>query len=121
MGGLLQNIFVSDERRYLVSGTVSDVKKITKEDIDLCYEAFYHPKNMFMIITGDFDPSMAVSIITEEMKKKKFKEFVKPTLLRGKEPFKIVTDYSEKEMDLEKNKVAVGFKIPKSSFSKSQW
>ena len=100
----------------LVSGTVSDVKKITKEDIDLCYEAFYHPKNMFMIITGDFDPSMAVSIITEEMKKKKFKEFVKPTLLRGKEPFKIVTDYSEKEMDLEKNKVAVGFKIPKSSF-----
>lgn len=116
INGLLQNIFVSDERRYLVSGTVSDVKKITKEDIDLCYEAFYHPENMFMIITGDFDPSMAVSIITEEMKKKKFKEFVKPTLLRRKEPFKIVTDYSEKEMDLEKNKVAVGFKIPKSSF-----
>ncbi len=49
--GTYNNIFIKDERQYLVSGTVSDVKKITKEDLEICYEAFYYPKNMFMIIT----------------------------------------------------------------------
>ncbi|UKI28345.1 MAG: insulinase family protein [Clostridium sp.] len=85
--GTYNNIFIKDERQYLVSGTVSDVKKITKEDLEICYEAFYHPENMFMIITGNFDPNEAVAIVSEVMSKKEFPKYNKPVLKFKKEPF----------------------------------
>ena len=114
--GLLQNIFINDERRYLVAGKVDDIKEITKEHIENVYNAFYKPENMFMIITGNFNPEEAVAIISETMKDIEFKEYIKPELKLANEPFKINNEYSEKEMNVTKPKVSIGFKIPKNNF-----
>lgn len=113
---LYKNIFINDERRYLVSGTVSDIKKIKPEDIEMVYEAFYHPENMFMIITGNFNPEEAIAITGEVMKKFEFKEYEAPEILKEDEPFKINKDYDEKEMVVNKPKVVIGYKIPKNNF-----
>ena len=114
--GLLRNVFVKDERQFLISGTVLDIKKMTPEDLNIAYEAFYHPENMFLIITGNFKPEEAVAIIIDTMKEMEFTEYVKPVLKEVKEPFKVKNEYVEKEMPIDKDKVTVCLKIPKSNF-----
>lgn len=114
--GIYRNIFINDERQYLVSGTIDDVKKIKLEDLEVVYDAFYRPDNMFMILTGNFNPEEALAIIEEELSKLEIKEYNKPELLQINEPFEIKKEYSSKNMNVNKYKLSIGFKIPKNNF-----
>lgn len=114
--GLYRNIYVNDEHQYLISGTVDDVKKIKLEDIENAYNAFYQPANMFLVITGDFLPEEAVAIVSKQMSAMSFKKYEKPLLILPNEPYKVKNEYSEKEMNVDKYKVTIGLKIPKSNF-----
>ncbi len=49
-----------------IAGTVESISKITKEILYSCYNTFYHPSNMVMCISGDFEPEK----IIEEVKKR---------------------------------------------------
>lgn len=49
--------------RVDIGGTVESVKSITKEDLDILFETFYQPSNMFLVITGNFDVEEAINII----------------------------------------------------------
>ena len=66
------NVFNKHPIKYSVGGTVEDIVKITKEDLYNCYKTFYNPKNMFIIITGNVDPSHAIDLIKNNQKYKKF-------------------------------------------------
>ena len=114
--GMYRNVFVKDERQYLISGNAEDVKKTTLEDIETAYNAFYHPANMFLIITGNFLPEEALAITTEQLKKFDFPAYSKPILKEQKEPFKVSKAYEEKPMPVDRPKVVVGFKIPRNNF-----
>lgn len=114
--GLYRNIFINDERQYLIAGTIADIKSITIEDLKIAYDAFYHPENMFLAITGNFNPTEAVAITSETMKKIDFIEYSKPIVKKIKEPIKVKNEYEEKEMPVDKYKVVIGLKIPKSKF-----
>ena len=47
-------------------GTLEEVKNTTIEEIKLCYEAFYHPKNQFIIIAGNFNKEKIIKVIEKE-------------------------------------------------------
>ena len=93
VNSIFDNLYINDKHQFLVGGTVEDVKDIKLEDIEIAYKAFYHPENMFMILTGDFNPEEAVAIINDSMNKFKFDEYIKPVLKKVNEPFKIKTEY----------------------------
>ncbi len=114
--GMYRNVFVKDERKHLIAGTISDVKDITIDDIKLAYEAFYHPENMFLVITGNFDPTEAIAIVTETLTKFEFPKYEKPLLKEYKEPAKVSKTFFEKEMNIDIHKVTVALKIPKINF-----
>jgi len=114
--GLYRNIFVNDQRKYLISGTTNDVKKINLNMIETVYDAFYHPENMFLIITGSFNPEEAIAITIENMKTKEIPKYSKPSLRKEKEPFKINKDVSEKAMPVDKHNISFGIKIAKTNF-----
>ena len=38
-----------------VIGTREDIKSITKEELYTCYDTFYHPSNMVLVVCGDFN------------------------------------------------------------------
>lgn len=116
VNGTLNNVFVNDERKYLVGGTVKDVKNIKLEDVITCYNAYYNPKNMFLIITGNFNPNEALAITTEKMNKLNInKEFTVKDIYP-----KEIDNINNKEeiikMNLDKPKVSIGIKIPKNNF-----
>jgi len=112
-----KNIFVKDNRKNLISGTKEDINKITVKDIFTCYNTFYNPSNMFIIITGKVNPYEALAIIEENQKNKKFNNLT-ITNKQVIEPSKVNEKYKELEMNVEINKVSISYKIPKKNFKK---
>ena len=109
------NIFINDKRSELISGKKEDIKKITVDNLFDCYNTFYNPNNMFIIITGNVNPYEALAIIEENMSKKDYKT-PNITLKNFNEPSKVKKEYDEKNMNVETNKVNISFKIPKKNF-----
>ena len=62
----LQCMYNSCPVRIDVAGTVESINKITKDTLYSCYNTFYHPSNMTMVVCGDFEPEK----LLEEIKKR---------------------------------------------------
>ena len=114
---LYDNLFINDERKYLVGGTVEDIKNIKVDNIENAYKAFYQPSNISLIVTGNFNPEEVVAITSEVMSGFGFAENSLPELLTYEEPFEVNNEYILKEMDnVNKSKVVLGYKLPKNNF-----
>lgn len=116
VNGTLNNVFVNDERKYLVGGTVKDVKGIKLEDVITCYNAYYNPKNMFLIITGNFNPNETLAITSEQMNKLNINNDFNVKDIYPKEPEKVNKKEEIIKMNVDKPKVSIGIKIPKNNF-----
>lgn len=62
----LQAMYKNNPVRIDIAGTKESIAPITKEHLYLCYNTFYKPENMVMIVVGDFEPEE----ILEEIKKR---------------------------------------------------
>lgn len=76
--GLLESLFSVHPIRNEVLGTIESIGSITKEDLYTNYETFYHPSNMTLCITGNFDPEEMMEVVR---KNQESKEFQKPELI----------------------------------------
>ena len=56
--------------RIDIAGTVESISEINKEILYNCYNTFYHPSNMALVLCGDFDPES----LLEEVKKRLLKK-----------------------------------------------
>lgn len=68
------NLFKTHPIKYPVGGTIPDIMKITKEDLYNCYNSYYHPKNMFLVITGNVDIEKTGDIVKNNQESKEFKD-----------------------------------------------
>lgn len=116
VNGTLNNTFIKDEHKYLVGGTVKDVKSIKLEDVITCYNAYYNPKNMFLIVTGNFNPNEALAIVSEEMKRLNINKEFNVKDIYPKEPEKVLKKEDSIKMNIDKPKVSISIKIPKNNF-----
>ena len=99
-------------------GTISDIERISLQDLKLFYQTFYHPLNSFLVVTGNVDPLEIIHFVKENQRKKNFSKWEKPHLPRYFEPKKIVCEYKEIFANIEVPKVYVSVKIPISSLPK---
>lgn len=106
------NGFKKHPVKYSVAGEVKDIKAITKEDLYKCYNTFYHPSNMFLVVTGNFDPEEIIGIVKENQEKKKFDKRDKVTIKKVKESDDVHKEYEEIKMNVEVPKISYGIKIP---------
>lgn len=115
-----QNALFDNPYKDSIIATVDDINKITKEDLEVCYHTFYHPSNMFLVVTGCFDIDKVMSCIRENQSKKKFRPFdeikikkinEKDTIVKEKEIIKSPTDIP---------KVSYTIKIPIKNFKISR-
>ena len=74
---LRQNIYKTHPRRNDIAGTIEEITRITKEDLYKCYDSFYTPNNMFIIIAGNFDIKVAEKTIKDSLKTKEKQELPK--------------------------------------------
>lgn len=61
-------LFKKHPMRRDVGGTPSSVRKITKDILYECYDTFYNPNNMFLIIAGKMDVDKIINLIRNHKK-----------------------------------------------------
>lgn len=64
---LREAIYATHPRRVDIGGSVDEIMKITKEDLYTCYNNFYSPNNMFLLLVGNFSKDEAMKIIHEKL------------------------------------------------------
>ena len=108
-------MYHKEKYKYLITGEVEDIKKIELADIELVYDAFYHPKNMFLIVTGNVNPYEIEQMVNDNLNQKEFKKYLNPKILPIKEPKYVVKKEVEIPFNVEVEKAKVGLKIPKKN------
>ena len=109
---LRQNLYHTLPRRVDIGGSVEEIYKITKEDLYTCYNNFYSPNNMFVVIGGNFNHKEALKIIYEELELKENKPYPKVEEFNEKREVRIKNDKFKSSIEV--SKVALGLKIPKT-------
>lgn len=64
---LLKSLYEHHPVREAVVGTVESIQAITPAVLQSCYDAFYHPGNMTLIVVGDVDPEQVRAIAAETL------------------------------------------------------
>lgn len=112
--GILFNTFINHPMKYPVIGTVDSVNSITKENLYNCYNTFYHPSNMFIVITGNVDPNEAIEIIKKHEDKRKLSANKKIKLKKYQEPNEVFKKEETIYMDVTIPKTSITYKIDMS-------
>lgn len=87
-----KNTLFKNNFRNSIIGTTEEINKITPELLYKCYNNFYHPKNMFLVVSGNFNTEEILEVIRTNQNKKKFGDFVKIKENKIKEPDKVVKE-----------------------------
>ena len=116
--GIIKNTFIEHPIKYPIAGTVEDVYSITKEDLYSCYNTFYQPSNMFLVITGNVDVKETINLIKLNQEDKKF-NLKEIKIKEYDEPNKVAKEKEEIKMDIEIPKAGIGYKIDCSKIKKN--
>lgn len=106
---ILENSFVKSPIRIPVIGNKESVNSITKEDLYKCYNTFYHPSNMFLVITGNIDVESTIKVIEENQVNKKKAKKIK--VKKYREPDRVKRKTETIRMNVSIPKIYIAYKI----------
>ena len=91
-----------------IAGTVESISKITPDVLYKCYNTFYNPSNMALVVSGDFEPDK----ILEEIKKRLIPNKSNGEIKRiyEEEPSSIVKEKIEQTMQVSQSLYCIGIK-----------
>ena len=69
---VLDNMFINYEYGKTVVGEKEDIYNITKEDLYRCYNTFYNPSNMSLIVVSKEKEEDIINLVKENQSKKEF-------------------------------------------------
>ena len=91
-----------------ITGTIETISHIDKDILYKCYNTFYNPSNMAMVICGDFEPDELLKEIKKRLIDKKANGEIKRIYPNEKE--EIVQEKIEKTMDVSQPLFTIGIK-----------
>jgi predicted Zn-dependent peptidase len=93
-----------------IAGSVDSIYEITKDDLYLCYETFYHPSNMVLFVVGDVDPEQILNIVTKHEDKRD--KVAQPEIQRDPliEKEEVNQRFVSEKMNLQSPRLMLGFK-----------
>lgn len=107
----LQNCYLNHPIKNDIAGAVDDIMQITHDMLYLCYNNFYNPANMVLVVGGDLDPNEvyenAAKFVLNDKRHLAVGEVKNVDIV---EPDAVVSHYSESRMDVSRPKVIYGFK-----------
>ena len=112
----LKSLFKVSNFRNVITGTGEEIKKIELEDVENAYYSFYHPKNMFLAITGNFNPYEMAKVVEDNLSKKTFRKYSEPVIISETEPKKVNKKYSETKINITYPTIKYSLKIPLAKF-----
>ena len=91
-----------------ITGTVETISHIDKDILYKCYNTFYNPSNMAMVVSGDFEPEKLLEEIKKRLIDKKANGEIKRIF--EEEPKEIVKEKVTQNMEVSKPLYAIGIK-----------
>lgn len=91
-----------------ITGTIDTISKIDKDILYKCYNTFYNPSNMAMVISGDFEPEELLEQIKRRLIDNKSNGEIKR--IYEDEPKEIVKEKAEQNMEVSRPLYAIGIK-----------
>ncbi len=91
-----------------ITGTIETISHIDKDILYKCYNTFYNPSNMAMVICGDFEPETLLEEIKKRLIDKKANGEIKRIYPEEKE--EIVKQKIEQNMDVSQPLFTIGIK-----------
>lgn len=109
-------LYHKEKFRNLVTGDVDDIKNIDLDQIKLIYDAFYHPENMFLIVTGNVNPYEIGKIVDDNLDTKDIIKYMDPKKVKTKEPKSVYKKEQIIKAQVEVEKAKIGLKIDRKYF-----
>ena len=106
-----ENVFHNNPYKHSVIGTTEDINKVTEKMLYKCYNTFYNPENMFLVVTGSFNEEEILNAISENQSKKEFKQLEKLEVKKFKEPNEVLKKKEIINRPTEIPKVSYNIKI----------
>lgn len=91
-----------------IAGTVESISKIDKDVLYKCYNTFYNPSNMVMVVCGDFAPEKMLEEIKKRLVEKPKQGEIKRIYAQEKK--EIHMPYKEETMEVSSPIFMIGFK-----------
>jgi len=105
---LLDAFYVNNPVKIDIAGTVESISKINRDILYKCYNTFYHPSNMMILVVGDVEPKEVFGQIEESIDAKSSKPEIKRIF--PEEPKTINRDYVEQKLAVAMPMFQMGFK-----------
>lgn len=106
-----KNSFHHNPFKDSIIGTTEDIKKITPDILFDCYNTFYNPQNMFLVVTGNFNIKEVLNSIIANQAKKKFEKTSNIEIKDYNEPDEVVKEKEVVIINTPLPKIAYNIKI----------
>lgn len=106
--GAMDCIYKNNPIKIDIAGSIESISKITPDVLNKCYNTFYNPSNMAMVICGDFEPEKLLEEVKKRLIDKKANGEIKRIYPVEKED--IVKEKIEQNMDVSQPLFAIGIK-----------
>lgn len=119
---VMQAMFLNHPARIDTAGTVETISRITPEILYHCYNTFYNPNNMGIVVCGDVDP-ICVQLLCERYLKARPADRIERQ--KVEEPDGVKTKRITEERAVSKPQFLIGYKDPNGSVGleavKKEW
>lgn len=105
---LLGAFYSKQPVRIDIAGTAESIAKIDRDTLYKCYNTFYHPSNMIILVVGDVDPESVFSRVEKLLEKKDARPQIKRIF--PAEPEKINKDYVEQSLAVSTSIFQMGYR-----------
>jgi predicted Zn-dependent peptidase len=115
----MDSVFKKVPYGYQIVGEEEDIRSITKEKLMDCYNTFYNPSNMCLIVVSNKNAEDVLNIIKENQNKKEFKNI---DIIKKKinEPYEVNKKHLEFYENTSKTRISYNFKIKIDDFNMSK-
>ncbi len=97
--------------KHDIGGSIDDVMKITKQELEECYRYNYHPTNMKLVMATGYDPEKLVEIVEKNQSRKTFDPPFNPVNIIEESQKNVVKKEVIEHLDVLQNKLAYGIKL----------
>ncbi|EEW53711.1 EF-P 5-aminopentanol modification-associated protein YfmH [Limosilactobacillus antri] len=70
--GMLGNLYPHDPMRVDIAGTVESISQITPATLMECYQTFYQPSNMTLLLAGKLNPAQVMAWVKTNQERRSF-------------------------------------------------
>ncbi|HHY61582.1 MAG TPA: insulinase family protein [Firmicutes bacterium] len=110
MYGMLKGMYQCFPVRLEVAGTVDSIRSIDVDILTRCYNTFYHPSNMTLLVVGDVDPNEVADRASAHLDDKLHGPVPAVERLYPHEPREVGMKRVERRMPVSEPLVCFGFK-----------